>query len=942
MSLASFVGRAREISEVQRLLATTRLLTLTGAGGSGKTRLAIEAVQTIDVTARSWIELAGLAEPTLVAQYVAEQLGMREVRGEAALDACAARFRDASHVLVLDNCEHVIDAAARFVEALLVACPRLQVLATSREPLALAGERAWLVPALSLPPRDAAPSREAHAFDAIRLFVERAQDVQPGFTLDDSNAGTVAEICRRLDGLPLAIELAAARVRVLAPEQILARLHDSFRLLTSGHRSAIPRHQTLRATMDWSYALLAPEEQRLLDRLSVFAGGFTLDAAEAACADAQGGPELVLDVLARLVDRSLVTMHEVDSSARYTLLETVRQYASERLRACGEERALRQRHAAYVAALLVEAEPHWIRTTRPRWLGRVHRELDNIRAALAWTREHAPELHLEMTGRLCWFWFATGLWSEARTWSEGALALPVAAAASRPRAATLFSAAVIACMQGNAGVARPWLEEALVLAQAHGDPRLEAYARNYLGMALVHQRAPEADATTRAALAWFRANHDLYGARLSLLLLGSAHVAAGEIARAMPWFEESVAVAREFGLQRELGIALQMLASTVLQLAESPADLERAAALLHDSLVALQQDPQFYFLARSLDMIGVLVARRGEASAAVTLMGAADAARRRIGANAFPLDRQTVDPWIAQLRTMLGDAAFAAAWAMGSALPAADAIDCGRAHTQSPTPAVATIAAAPMQATDTRADLVVRGLGPLEVTCGDIRLGRDAWSSARARELLLYLLLHPTGRRREDIGLAFWPEATATQVKNSFHVLLHRLRKTLGRTDLVIVDDERYRINPALDIWFDAAVFEREVRAARRDATRLAAAIALYRGDLFESEITGDWHFARQDQLRMLFRDALSTLADLQLAAEPEAATRTLERLVDEDPVREDAHHRLLLCYARRGERDRALQQFERLVAALRTELGAVPSRATAELADRIRRADVV
>ena len=939
VALASFVGREHEVAEVGRLLASTRLVTLTGAGGSGKTRLAIAAVQAHAPAARSWIELAGIAEPALVPQHVAEHLGLRELRGGAALEACVARLRDEPHLLVLDNCEHLIDAAARLVEALLVACPHLQVLATSREPLAVAGERAWLVPGLSLPPREA-PS-EPSASDALRLFVERARDVQPGFTLDASNAATIAEICRRVDGLPLAIELAAARVRLLSPRAILARLHDSFRLLTSGSRSAIPRHQTLRATMDWSYALLAPEEQGLLDRLSVFSGGFTLDAAEAACTDAQLGAEGVLDVLARLVDRSLVTMREVDGSARYALLEIVRQYAAERLRARGDESELQRRHAAYVTTLLADAEPHWIRASRPPWLARVHRELDNIRLALAWTRDHAPALHLELTGRLCWFWFASGAWAEAREWSEGALALPVATAPSRARAATLFSAAVIACMQADAAVARPWLEEVIALAGAHGDAQLVAYARNYLGMALVHLQDPASEAEIEAALTWFRTHQDRYGARLSLLLLGSLEIVRGNVARAVSLFEEGVAVAREFGLPRELAIALQMLASAALQ-RDQPADADRAAAWLHDALVALTQDPQYYFLARSLDMIGVLAARRGDAEDAARLMGAAETARRRIGARVFPLDHRIVAPWIAQLRTSLGDAGFDAAFAAGRALSPGDAVEHALARTR-PRAAASPPTAAPASSSPrTRAELVVRGLGPLEVICGERRLDRDAWSSGRARELLLYLMLAPAGRRREDIGLAFWPDATAAQVKNSFHVLLHRLRKTLGRPDLVIVEDERYRINPAVEVWFDAAVFEREVRAARRDAPRLSAAIELYRGALFDGEVAGDWHFARQDQLRMQYHDALSALADLLLETDPQAATRTLEHLIAEDPVREDAHRRLLLWYARAGQRDRALQQFERLAAALRTELAAVPSRATVELVERIRRAETV
>lgn len=933
VQLAAFIGRAHEVAEIRRLLGTTRLLTLTGAGGSGKTRLAIEVARSV---ASNWIELAGLRDPALLPQHVADQLGIREVRTGSILDALVERFRDGDNVLVLDNCEHVVDAAARLADVLLREHPRLQILATSREPLGLGGERAWLVPALALPSREAV-IEDPESFDAVRLFAERARDVQPDFVVDASNARTITEICRRLDGLPLAIELAAARVRVLAPDQILARLQDAFRLLTGGSRTAMPRHQTLRATMDWSYALLAPAEQHLLELLSVFAGGFTLDAAEAVCSEILDGS--VLDVLARLVDRSLVTMREVGGSARYGLLEIVRQYATERLRARGEEAAQHHRHARFIARLLAEAEPHMTRASRPPWLERVQLDLDNIRAALAWTREHAPELHLQMTGRLCWFWFSTGLWSEARSWYEAALALPEATAATPLRARTLFAAAVIASMQARSELARPWLEEVVAIARDNRDAKLEAYASNYLGMTLVQQLEPDAEAPIHAAQAWFRANRDLYGLRLSLLLLGTIRMGQRDFTSATTLLEEGVAVARDYGLPRELGIALQMLGTCALH----QGDYDRAAMLFHDSIAALRRDPQFYFLARGLEMIGVLIARRtgstSEHTDAARLLGAAESLRRMIGAARFPNEQQLIAPYISQLRGALGDEAFERAHTAGHEMDVDAALDHALVHARSPGPDPERERA---PATG-RPVLVVHGLGPLEISCGDVKLSRDAWTSPRARELLLYLLCHPKGRRREDIGLEFWPDASAAQVKNSFHVLLHRLRKVVGRADVVIVEDERYRINPALDPWFDADVFESGIRAARRDAARLETALALYRGDLFESEVTGEWHYQRQDHLRTLHGDALSTLADLHLEqGDLSAATSVLERLISSDSLREDAHRRLLLCYARTGQRSRALEQYERLADALRDKLDAVPSHATTELADRIRRAETV
>lgn len=921
VQLTAFIGRAHEIAEVRRLLGDARLITLTGAGGSGKTRLALEVAAQLDdgELTIGWVELAGITDPALTAAQVAEQLGVREQRTASATQAIVDLIRERRFLLVLDNCEHLVDSAAPMVEALLRACPHLRVLATSREPLAIGGERAWLVPPLALP-------------SATELFAARAQDVLPAFAVDDGNAAAVAEICRRLDGLPLAIELAAARVRVLSPAQIVARLEDRFRLLASGSRTAIPRHQTLRAAIDWSYALLTADEQRLLDRLSVFGGGFTLEAAEATCAGDPDEAAALLDVLARLVDRSLVMMRELGGRARYALLETVRQYAAERLRARGEDEALRRRHAGYFHALVAAAEPHLITAQRRRWLDGIHVEIDNLRQALLWTRAHDPDAHLRLTGMLCWFWFSTGFWAEGKRWSEEALALPVAAAPTPARAATLFAAAVIASLQAQTQEAQRWLDETVAIARAHGDDRLEAYASNYLGMALIQQSHPDGEAPVHAALAWFRAHGDLYGLRLSLLLLGTRHVALRDFGRAIPVLEEAVAVARTFGLPRELGIALQVLGYALLV----KGDVARAAPLLLECMTALHQDPQYLFLARGLEMLGLVAGARGRLDDAARLLGAGEALRETIGAAMFQTDRQAMAPRIAELRATRGEAGFDAAWAEGrtltfeAALALATAGQPVEALPPPPVPAPAP-AAAP--------GLTVRALGPLEIRGGD----DAAWTSAKARELLVYLLAHPRGRTRAEIGLDFWPDASAAQVKNSFHVLLHRLRKGLGRADLVVLDDDRYRIDPAAGVWFDAAVFEHEVRAAGRDAERLARAVELYRGDLLEGEPAGDWCVERQSALRLRHHDALAALAGLHLdAGDAAAAIAVLERLVALDPLREAAHRQLMLAYARAGQRDRALDQYGHLLAVLDDELDAAPERATVDLAARIRRADAV
>ena len=359
------MGRGRELSEVGRLLGEARLLTLTGAGGSGKTRLALRAASAAVGFEDGvfWVELASLSDETLVPRKVARTLGVREAPGRSPVETLAEHVGDGKVLLVLDNCEHLLDVCARLADALLRSCPWLKILATSREPLGVRGEVLWQVPPLSLPDESARPSREdLLRHDSVRLFVERAGLVAPGFALSDRDAGEVSKLCQRLDGMPLALELAAARVKVLSVRQILERLDDRFGLLTSSGRMVEPRQRTLRATIDWSHDLLSRGEKVLFRRLSVFSGGFTLEATERICAGEGIEPEAVLDLLSRLVDKSLVVSEAVGTahnatSLRYRLLETVRRYGWEMLEEAGEEAVVRERHAGFFLVLAETAEP---------------------------------------------------------------------------------------------------------------------------------------------------------------------------------------------------------------------------------------------------------------------------------------------------------------------------------------------------------------------------------------------------------------------------------------------------------------------------------------------------------------------------------------------------------------------------------------------------------
>ncbi len=425
VQLTSFVGREQEIAEVKRLLGTTRLLTLTGAGGVGKSRLAhqVGAELVEEYPDGVWlVELAALGDSALVPLAAASALGVAEQPGRPPIETVSDFLRPRSLVLVLDNCEHLLDACAVLADSLLRASRRLRVLATSRQALGMGGETAWRVPSLAMPdPARPATAEQLVSYEAARLFVERAKSALPTFGVTKDNAAAVAAVCWRLDGIPLAIELAAARVGMLTVRQIEARLDDRYRLLTGGSRTVLPRHQTLRGLVDWSHDLLSEPERVLLRRLSVFAGGWTLEAAEAVCAfgAGEGSCDDVLELLSELAAKSLVLADEQNGQMRYRFLETIRQYGAERLRASGEEAVVRDRHLEWFLALAERGEPELRGPDQVRWLDRLEAEHDNLRAALAWSQlesssERARAAGLRLAGALSWFWRVHSQFSEGR------------------------------------------------------------------------------------------------------------------------------------------------------------------------------------------------------------------------------------------------------------------------------------------------------------------------------------------------------------------------------------------------------------------------------------------------------------------------------------------------------------------------------------------------
>ncbi len=524
IQLTSFIGREREIAEVKRLLGAARLVTLTGSGGAGKTRLALQVAAELleQYPDGVWvIELAALSDHTLVPNAVMSTLNIPEQRGRPLTETLIEFLRPKALLLIVDNCEHLLTACAELTGSLLRSCPNLRLLATSREPLGIPGEIIWRIPSLSFPDSRSLPSLEhLTQYEAVRLFAERAATSAPGFGMTADNVPAVVQVCQRLDGIPLAIELAAARVKVLAVEQIANRLDDRFRLLTGGARIVLPRHQTLLAMMDWSYEVLSEKERAVLRRLSVFAGGCTLEAVEGICSGNGVAATDVLNVVAQLVDKSLVVVETRGEEARYRLLETVRQYARDRLAESQEMTEVQTRHLDWYRALAEQAAPKLRGSDQKAWLERLEMEHDNIRAALDWSGKlvGGAEAGLRLAGSLSWFWFMHGHMNEARQWLERALSAGTHGSASA-RAKVLAGTGIIARRQGDYNRGQAALEESLILLRELGDHWGIGFSLHHLGHvadeAIGYGRAK---ALFQESLVAFRAAGDKWGVAASVRL----------------------------------------------------------------------------------------------------------------------------------------------------------------------------------------------------------------------------------------------------------------------------------------------------------------------------------------------------------------------------------------------------------------------------------------
>ena len=667
----SFVGRAGEVAEVETLLAEGRLVTLTGVGGVGKTRLALETASRLlpdFADGVFWCDLSALGDPSLVPSAVARVFDVRAQAATGLLESLVARLCEAEVLLLLDNCEHLRDACAEVAQALLTACPRLRLVATSREPLGAAGETDYPVPPLS-GAAGAGEPEEILVSEAVSLFLARARAARPRLVVDDAELATAGRICAELDGLPLAIELAAARAKVLSFAEIEARLADRFRFLVSWRRLTPARHQTLREAMDWSYQLLAPEEQSLLSGLAVFSGGFTLEAAAEVCLDGDGVRALKL--VGRLVDASLVVPTQHDGGVtRYQLLETVRHYARERLGEQNEKEGTERRLAQYMLGLVERTQPAQLSELQ-EWVAAFEPERGNLRNALTWSRDaDEPESLLRLVGGVWRFWWVNGDLDEGSAWLETALEQ------DRGSAPALRAGA----LEGAAGLA--WAKGDLERAREHAE----------------------------SALPLFTAARDHRGEQAALIVLGHVALARAQYAPARSLFERGRQLADQYGPRSALAVADHNLASV----AYGERDLERATDLYRQARALYEQDDDAFGVALSDLYLGLVAVESGRHEDAAVQFGEAlpvfrrmrfpqyasqciggvaavararkqpQEATRLLAAASVLRSRGGIAPTVAAglwereqtaARIDLGEASFATAWAEGLALRDEEALD---------------------------------------------------------------------------------------------------------------------------------------------------------------------------------------------------------------------------------------------------------------------------